>query len=90
MPGKSALGLGALMNARGVTDIAVISIGLSAGVINDSGYTVLVMVALITTAMAGPALRRLGLWRPLDDRPATAPQPPLRQETPKVDAELTD
>jgi Kef-type K+ transport system membrane component KefB len=64
LPSRSALGLGALMNARGVTDIVVISLGLSTGVIDGSGFTVLVMMALITTAMAGPALRRLGLWRP--------------------------
>ena len=64
LPSRSALGLGALMNARGVTDIVVIGTGLSAGVINGNGFTVLVMMALITTAMATPALRRLGLWRP--------------------------
>lgn len=72
MPCRSALGLGALMNARGVTDIVVISTGLSAGVINGNGFTVLVMMALITTAMAGPALRWLGLWQPAA-YPATAP-----------------
>jgi len=75
MPGRSALGLGALMNARGVTDIVVISVGLSAGVIDGSGFTVLVIMALITTAMAGPALQRLGLRRP-EDRPAVAPPNP--------------
>jgi len=71
MPRKSALGLGALMNARGVTDIVVISAGLSAGVIDSNAFTVLVMMALITTAMAGPALRWLGLWQP-SWQPATA------------------
>ena len=72
MPRRSAIGLGALMNARGVTDIVVISAGLSAGVIDGNGFTVLVMMALITTAMAGPALRRLGLWQPAA-HPATMP-----------------
>jgi len=64
MPRRSALGLGVLMNARGVTDIVVIGVGLSAGVINGNGFTVLVMMALITTAVAGPGLRWLGLWLP--------------------------
>jgi Kef-type K+ transport system membrane component KefB len=72
MPRRSALGLGVLMNARGVTDIVVIGVGLSAGVINGNGFTVLVMMALITTAVAGPALRWLGLWPPAA-RPATGP-----------------
>jgi Kef-type K+ transport system membrane component KefB len=73
MPSRSALGLGALMNARGVTDIVVISAGLSAGVIDGSAFTVLVMMALITTAMAGPALRRLGLSGPRTARPVLRP-----------------
>jgi Kef-type K+ transport system membrane component KefB len=63
MPLRSALGLAALMNTRGVTDIVVISAGLSAGVINGDAFTVLVLMALITTAMAEPALRWLGLWQ---------------------------
>jgi Kef-type K+ transport system membrane component KefB len=63
MPRKSAIGLGALMNARGVTDIVVISAGLSIGVINANAFTVLVMMALITTMMAEPSLRLLGLYR---------------------------
>jgi Kef-type K+ transport system membrane component KefB len=84
MPVRSALGLGALMNARGVTDIVVISTGLTIGVINGSAFTVLVMMALITTMMAGPSLRLLGLWRPgerqaspqpVRPEPAAAPEP---------------
>jgi Kef-type K+ transport system membrane component KefB len=61
MPGRSALGLGVLMNARGVTEIVVLSIGLSVGIINTAAFTVLVVVALLTTCMAVPALRLLGL-----------------------------
>jgi Kef-type K+ transport system membrane component KefB len=63
MPGRSALGLGVLMNARGVTEIVVLSVGLSAGVINAAAFTVLVVMALLTTCMATPALRFLGLAR---------------------------
>ncbi len=63
MPGRSALGLGVLMNARGVTEIVVLSIGLSVGVINGAAFTVLVIMALLTTCMAAPALRLLGLAR---------------------------
>ncbi len=60
MPRKSSLGLAALMNTRGVTDIVVISTGFSIGVINADAFTVLVLMALITTMMAAPVLRRLG------------------------------
>jgi K+:H+ antiporter len=61
MPGRQALGLGVLMNARGITEIVVLSIGLGAGVINRDAFTVLVVMALVTTMMAAPALRLLGL-----------------------------
>jgi Kef-type K+ transport system membrane component KefB len=60
MPRKSSLGLATLMNTRGVTDIVVISTGFSIGVINADAFTVLVLMALITTMMAAPVLRRLG------------------------------
>jgi len=73
------------MNARGVTDIVVIGVGLSAGVINGNGFTVLVMMALITTAMAGPALRRLGFWPTA--RPATTPPD---SSLPAAHAQTTD
>ena len=85
MPRRSAVGLGVLMNARGVTDIVVIGVGLSAGVINGNGFTVLVMMALITTAMAGPALRRLGFWPAA--RPATIPPD---SSLPAAHAQTTD
>lgn len=63
MPGRTALGLGVLMNTRGVTEIVVLSIGLSAGLINEAAFTVLVLMALLTTCVAVPALRYLGLVR---------------------------
>jgi Kef-type K+ transport system membrane component KefB len=40
LPLRSAVGLGVLMNARGVTEIVVLSTGL-AGVINNAAFTVL-------------------------------------------------
>lgn len=64
MPRKPALGLGVLMNARGVTEIVVLSTGLSIGIINGGAFTMLVLAALITTLMAVPALRLLGLFQP--------------------------
>ncbi|MDX6283674.1 MAG: hypothetical protein QOH03_4745 [Kribbellaceae bacterium] len=60
LPVRSAIGLGVLMNARGITEIVVLSAGLSAGLINQGAFTVMVMMALITTMMALPLLRLLG------------------------------
>lgn len=60
LPVRSAVGLGVLMNARGITEIVVLSAGLSVGIINHSAFTVMVVMALITTMMAAPLLRLLG------------------------------
>jgi Kef-type K+ transport system membrane component KefB len=85
MPVRSAFGLGALMNARGVTEIVVLSIGLSVGVINVAAFTVLVIIAVLTSCMAAPALRLLGLA----PRIAAEPAPRILAEpTPRTPAEL--
>jgi K+:H+ antiporter len=81
LPRRQALGLGVLMNARGVTEIVVLSAGLSAGVINRSAFGVLIVMALITTAMAAPALRALGLSRRFTPARAPAGAAPLPQPT---------
>ncbi|MGH3787681.1 MAG: cation:proton antiporter [Pseudonocardiaceae bacterium] len=49
--------LGALMNCRGVTELVVVSIGLQYQLINQLGFTILVLTALITTVLTGPALQ---------------------------------
>ncbi|WP_327635404.1 cation:proton antiporter [Kribbella sp. NBC_00482] len=72
LPARSAAGLGVLMNARGITEIVVLSAGLGVGIINHSAFTVMVMMALVTTMMAAPLLRLLGpslLYRNTSDRP---------------------
>jgi len=51
-----SLGLGLLLNTRGLTELIVLDIGHSAGVIDDRLFTVLVLVAILTTAMTMPLL----------------------------------
>lgn len=51
----SAMGSG--MNARGAMEIIVATIGLSLGVLNLQMYSIIVMVAIITSLMAPPLLR---------------------------------
>ena len=50
---------GALMNTRGLTELIVLNIGLDLGLISQNLFTMLVVMALVTTFMAGPALRLL-------------------------------
>ncbi|GGV19742.1 hypothetical protein GCM10010293_15060 [Streptomyces griseoflavus] len=71
---RMSLGLGVLLNARGVTEVVVLRAGLDAGLINQNAFTVLVVMALLTTVMTGPALHLLKLSR----RPSAAPVAPLR------------
>jgi len=48
-----------MMNTRGLIELNVINVGRELGVIPDSVYCMLVLMALATTLMTAPALRRL-------------------------------
>ncbi|MDH6139481.1 Kef-type K+ transport system membrane component KefB [Kitasatospora sp. GP30] len=52
-----ALALGAGMNARGVVQVVIAMVGLRLGVLDSAGYTVIVLVAVVTSTMAPPVLR---------------------------------
>jgi Kef-type K+ transport system membrane component KefB len=51
---RSALGIGALMNARGLTELIILNIGLQAGIIGSALFSMLVLMAIVTTLMASP------------------------------------
>ena len=51
------LSLGAGMNARGALEIIIATIGLNIGVLSTEMYTIIVMVAIVTSLMAPPILR---------------------------------
>ena len=51
-----AVALGWLMNTRGLTELIVLNIGLSLGVISPLLFTMLVIMALVTTFMTSPLL----------------------------------
>ncbi|WP_436535100.1 cation:proton antiporter [Actinoplanes sp. HUAS TT8] len=55
-PSGVALRVGALMNARGLMQLIALNVGLEAGIVNSSLFTVLVLVALVTTLMTTPLL----------------------------------
>jgi Kef-type K+ transport system membrane component KefB len=57
MTWRESTAIGALMNTRGLTELIVLNIGLELGVISPALFTMLVLMALVTTFMAGPALR---------------------------------
>ena len=51
---RTALGVGVLMNARGLMELIIINIGLQAGVIGPALFSMLVLMAIVTTLMASP------------------------------------
>ncbi|WGV27022.1 cation:proton antiporter [Halotia branconii] len=51
------LAMGSGMNARGAMEIVVATIGLSLGVLNPQMYSIIVMVAIVTSLLAPPLLR---------------------------------
>ena len=51
---RTALGIGALMNARGLMELIIINIGLQKGVIGPGLFSMLVLMAIVTTLMASP------------------------------------
>jgi Kef-type K+ transport system membrane component KefB len=60
MPWSESLALGALMNTRGLMELVVLNIGYDLGILSPTMYTMMVIMALTTTCMAGPALAALG------------------------------
>jgi Kef-type K+ transport system membrane component KefB len=51
---RTALGIGALMNSRGLMELIIINIGLQQGVIGPALFSMMVLMAIVTTMMAGP------------------------------------
>jgi len=72
MDGLRARILGVLMNTRGLMELIVINVGLEMGMIGRQVFTMLVLMALFSTVITSPALRR---WLPRLQSQADAPQP---------------
>ncbi|MFB6955861.1 hypothetical protein ACFCYB_02220 [Streptomyces sp. NPDC056309] len=79
------------MNTRGLTELVMLSVGLQLGLLDQDLYSIMVMMALVTTAMTGPLLtlleRRLLSSDPApedtgsDDRPVTDAGRPAPSDT---------
>ncbi|MFF7475005.1 cation:proton antiporter [Streptomyces sp. NPDC008092] len=67
LPWRDSLLVGVLINTRGLTELIVLDVGLRAGVIGPRLYALLVVMALLTTAAAGPLIGPL--HRPADTPP---------------------
>ena len=56
MPWREAASLGILMNTRGLMELVILNIGLDIGVISPAMFSIMVLMALVTTFMTSPLL----------------------------------
>ncbi|MCG3194853.1 MAG: cation:proton antiporter [Thermoanaerobaculia bacterium] len=56
---RDALATGALMNARGLMELIILNIGLERGIIQPTMFTIMVVMAIVTTLMATPIFERV-------------------------------
>ncbi|MGW4666593.1 cation:proton antiporter domain-containing protein [Streptosporangium sandarakinum] len=59
LPPHQSATLATLMNTRGLTELVILSAGLQLGLLDTGLYSLMVVMALVTTAMAGPLLQLL-------------------------------
>ena len=56
---KNAFALGCLLNTRGLVELVVLNVGLDLGILTPELFSMMVVMALVTTVMTSPALT---LW----------------------------
>jgi Kef-type K+ transport system membrane component KefB len=61
---REALAIGTLMNARGLMELIILNIGLERGVITPTLFTIMVMMAIVTTLGASPVFELVYRRRP--------------------------
>jgi Kef-type K+ transport system membrane component KefB len=60
---KDSLSLGALMNTRGLVEVVVLNIGYDLHILTPVVFTLMVLMALITTCMTNPILNLINrIW----------------------------
>ncbi|HZS03675.1 MAG TPA: cation:proton antiporter [Blastocatellia bacterium] len=61
---QQAMAIGALMNARGMMELIMLNIGLERGIITPTLFTILVIMAVVTTLMTSPLFELIWRGRP--------------------------
>jgi Kef-type K+ transport system membrane component KefB len=54
---RQAAALASLMNTRGLTELVVLTVGLKLGMLDTTLYSLMMVMAVVTTAITGPLLR---------------------------------
>jgi Kef-type K+ transport system membrane component KefB len=66
VPRRQAGALATLMNTRGLTELVILNIGVQQGVLDGEMFTLMVIMALVTTGMASPLLDLIYPQRVID------------------------
>jgi Kef-type K+ transport system membrane component KefB len=72
---RRAAAVGVLMNTRGLTELVVLQVGLSMGILSERLTSMMIIMAIVTTVVATPVFRRIyteGLQREDDRKSSTA------------------
>jgi Kef-type K+ transport system membrane component KefB/nucleotide-binding universal stress UspA family protein len=56
LPWRAAAAIGVLMNTRGLMELIILNVGLDLGLITPTVFAMMVVMAIVTTLMASPAL----------------------------------
>ena len=73
---REGAALGAGLNARGAMEVVIATVGLGLGILNDAAYTVIVLMAMVTSMLTPPTLR----WAVRGLRGSAEEQARLEQE----------
>jgi len=75
---RDALALGALMNTRGLMELVALNVGYELGILTPEIFTMMVLMALVTTAMTGPLVSLSLNW---GRQRAVAPAGPMARSS---------
>jgi len=87
MPLREAAGLGTLMNTRGLMELVILNIGLDIKVISPALFSMMVVMALVTTFMTTPVLELICPERLIRAARDGMPQP---SSLPQLDLKATN
>src|SRR5271156_4560913 len=70
---RDAIALGALLNTRGLVELVVLNIAYSIGAFTPTLFTMMVVMALVTTMLTTPILSLLGIRGTAKRQPGSVP-----------------
>ncbi|MEN8641278.1 cation:proton antiporter [Pseudomonas sichuanensis] len=59
---KVSIEVGVLMNTKGLVELVVLGVGLQAGILSESSYSILLILALVSTVLTNPLIALLSWW----------------------------